>query len=235
MLSCVRSRAARTSSAALRLVTPLSSSSSDAGEEEEPKSGTRENDLGIVAKVRRGECSAVAVLHDRVRPQIDRTLERLLGRRDADHEELAQIALTELVLTIHRFRGDCSLDHWTARITAHAVYNEMRRRRRARRVFAFEIDTDLEESMSRTDTEREVGARGLLRRVRACLDELEPNKAWTLVLHDVCGHSLREVADITSVSLSAAQSRLVRARREFRALMACDPELADLCGDVDKP
>src|SRR5207248_11207767 len=140
------------------------------------------DDLEIVESVRRGEVSAAAALHDRVRPQIDRTVARLLGRHDPEHDELAQIALTELVLGIDRFRGECSLDHWTARITAHAVYNEVRRRKRARRVFAFEVDVEGEARGGGVDTERDVAARDVLRRVRACLDALELNKAWTLVV-----------------------------------------------------
>ena len=185
------------------------------------------DDAEILASIKRGDALAAAALHDRVRPQIDRTLSRLLGRQDPEHEELAQAAITELVMTIDRFRGECSLDHWTARITAHAVYNEIRRRRRARRVFAY--GEALPDKPGDADTEQGAALRGLLRRVRVHLDQLEPNKAWTLMLHDVCGHDLREIAEITSASVAAAQSRLVRARKELRELVENDPELTELC------
>jgi RNA polymerase sigma-70 factor (ECF subfamily) len=184
------------------------------------------DDAQILAGVRAGDETAAAALHDRVRPQIDRTLIRLLGRRDRDHEELAQAAIVQLVMTIDRFRGDCSLDHWTARVTAHAVYNEIRRRRRMRRVFS--ESSDAPDPVSSTNPEHDALLRGLLHRVRECLDRLEPNKAWTLMLHDVCEYDLREIAEITSVSVSAAQTRLVRGRRELREIVESDPELAEL-------
>jgi RNA polymerase sigma-70 factor (ECF subfamily) len=186
------------------------------------------DDAEILAGVLRGDPLAATALHDRVRPQIDRTITRLLGRRDPEHEELAQAAITELVMSIDRFRGDCSLDHWTARLTAHAIYNEIRRRRRARKVFSQDEQGEREEPVASCDTEQDAVTRDLLRRVRACLDRLEPNKAWTLMLHDVCGHDLREIAEITSTSVSAAQTRLVRGRRELRELLENDPELTEL-------
>jgi DNA-directed RNA polymerase specialized sigma24 family protein len=44
---------------------------------------------------------------------------------------------------------------------------------------------------------------------------MSPKKAMVLVLHDVLGHDLTEVSVMLGVSVSAAQSRLVRGRREL--------------------
>jgi DNA-directed RNA polymerase specialized sigma24 family protein len=46
------------------------------------------------------------------------------------------------------------------------------------------------------------------------------------VLHDVVGHSLAEVAEITNASIPATQSRLFRGRRELEERIAADVELA---------
>ncbi len=184
------------------------------------------DDAEILAAVRRGDPRAATALYHRARGQIERTLVRLLGRCDREHEDLLQLALIGLVDSISRFRGDCSLDTWTSRVTAHVVWKQLRQRTSERRVFDAEAST--ESAMDAApDTERNVGARSLARRVRAHLDAMDPLKAWTVVLHDVCGHDLREIAEITECSVAAAQTRLSRGRIDLQERLAQDPELAD--------
>jgi DNA-directed RNA polymerase specialized sigma24 family protein len=67
-----------------------------------------------------------------------------------------------------------------------------------------------------------------MRRVLSHLAAIDVTKAWTFLLHDVCGYDLREIAEITGASLTATQTRLVRGRREVHERIAADPELANL-------
>jgi RNA polymerase sigma-70 factor (ECF subfamily) len=190
------------------------------------------DDSELLAALRAGDTAAATALHDRVRPQVDRTIRRLLGPGDVDHEDVAQQAMIELVFTIDRYRADCSLDSWTSTLTAHVVYKHIRRRKTERRLFGA-LDPDDAALRSPSRTAREAMLRNLMHRVLAHLDELEENKAWTFVLHDVCGHDLREIAQITGVSVAAAQARLVRGRREIHERIASDPELANLLSTME--
>jgi DNA-directed RNA polymerase specialized sigma24 family protein len=54
---------------------------------------------------------------------------------------------------------------------------------------------------------------------------MSPDKAMVLVLHDVLGHELVEIAAMLGISTSAAQSRLVRARRDFAERMGPEQRL----------
>jgi RNA polymerase sigma-70 factor, ECF subfamily len=184
------------------------------------------DDSELLAALRRGDASAATALHDRVRPQVDRTITRLLGRRDADHEDLAQLAMIELVMTIDGFRGECSLDSWTSTLTARVVYKQIRQRQIERRFLGW-ADPEDYVARSPTPTERAAIARNLMLRVRGHLAQLDEAKAWTFLLHDVCGYDLEEIAEITNVSVSAAQSRLVRGRREVHERISADPEISD--------
>ena len=185
------------------------------------------DDAQILAAVRSGDRSAAAELHARIRPQIDRAVLRLIGRGDPEHDDLVQLALIAVVTSLDRFRGDCSLDTWTARITAHTVFKAIRSRKSARKVFDRSTPRE-DDPPSSEDLERAALARDALRRVRSHLDALDPVKAWTVMLHDVCGHDLREISSITECSVAAAQSRLARGRRELHERLAGDPELTTL-------
>src|SRR5882672_6223807 len=191
------------------------------------------DDSELLAALREGDASAATALHDRVRSQVDRTIRRLLGSHDVDRDDVAQLAMIELVSTIDRYRGDCSLDSWTSTITAHVVYKHIRRRKTERRIFG-ELDADvLAETRSPSRTGREAIVRSVMRRVLGHLDAVDESKAWTFVLHDVCGYDLREIAHITAVSITAAQTRLVRGRREVHERIAADPELANLLESME--
>ncbi len=191
------------------------------------------DDSELLAALRAGETAAAAALHDRVRGQVDRTIRRLLGRGDFDSEDIAQQAMIELVSTIDRYRGDCSLDSWTSTITAHAVYKHIRRRKTERRIFGTLEGDHVAETHSHSRTGHDALVRSVLSRVLGHLNAIDESKAWTFVLHDVCGYDLREIAQITGASVAAAQSRLVRGRREVHERIAGDPELANLLESVE--
>ncbi len=190
------------------------------------------DDSELLAALRVGDPGAAVALHDRIRPQVDRTIARLLGRADVDSEDLAQLALIEIVSTIDRYRGDCALDWWTSTVTAHVVYKHLRRRQTERRLFA-SLDADDIVPRSSTHGARAPMLRDMLARVLRHLDAIEEQKAWTFVLHDVCGHDLREISEITGVSVSAAQSRLVRGRRELHERIAADGELGEWLRELE--
>jgi RNA polymerase sigma-70 factor (ECF subfamily) len=183
------------------------------------------DDVELRAAMRRGDASAATALHDRVRQPIERALVRVLGARDCDHEELTQTTLIEFVRSIDRFRGECSLDTWVSRIAAHVAYKAIRRRKIERRVL--ETRADFDDALGPDDLDRNSIDRCAIARIRQHLASMDEAKAWTVVLHDVCGYDLREIAEITDVSVSAAQTRLSRGRRELHERLQADPELAD--------
>jgi RNA polymerase sigma-70 factor (ECF subfamily) len=192
------------------------------------------DDSELLAAVRAGDPSAATALHDRVRPQIDRTISRLLTPDDIDRDDIAQQAMIELVSTIGRYRGDCALDSWTSTITARVVYKHIRRRKIERRIFGtFDPDSVV---MMRSESRvgREAMARTIIPRVLAHLAAIDESRAWAFVLHDVCGYDLREIAEITGVTVTAAQTRLVRGRREVHERIAADGELANLLECMEK-
>lgn len=187
-------------------------------------------DEEIVSGARRGEAWAAAALHDRVRPAVDRTLRRLVGRRDSDYADLAQNALIEVASTLSAFRGECSLDSWATMITSRLVFKQFRRRSLERRLFSNLEDDHFE--VAGVAPARATHAKQALGRIVDHLRAMDEGRAWAYWLHDVAGHDLREVAEIMSVSVAAAQSRLVRGRKELHERIRNDPELASVLEEV---
>ncbi|HSO40479.1 MAG TPA: RNA polymerase sigma factor [Labilithrix sp.] len=191
------------------------------------------DDSQLLASVRAGDPDAATAVHDRLRPVVERAIRKLLGPRDRDHEDLAQHAMIEVVYTIDKFRGDCPLDAWASTVAAHVVYNHIRKLTAERRVFEG-FRSDDEAPASTQSLSQETSARSTLRRVFTHLDAMDPAKTWAYVLHDVCGFDLREVAQITESTVAAAQTRLVRGRRELHERMSADPELAPMVASETK-
>lgn len=189
------------------------------------------DDSELVAAVRSGDEAAAGAFHDRLRPGVEGTIRRLLGRRDPDMDDLGQLAMIALIEGIDRYRGECSLDAWASRVAAHVVYKHIRRRKLERRVFSAAPEA---EAACTHNQARALVARDLVRHARDLLGCISEEKAWTFLLHDVCGFDLREIATITGVTPTAAQGRLVRGRRELHERAAADPELAGVLADMEE-
>jgi RNA polymerase sigma-70 factor (ECF subfamily) len=190
------------------------------------------DDSQLLAKMRAGDKSAAPAFYYRVRPQIDRTLVRLFGKKDVDYDDMRQLALIEIVFTLHRFRGECSLDAWVGTITGHVVFKHLRRRQTEARLFGVLEREDLLPA-SALGTAREPLIRNLMKHASRHLDAMDANKSWAFILHDLLGYDLKELAQIMGVSISAAQTRLVRGRRELHERIGADPELRDLLERVE--
>lgn len=172
------------------------------------------SDEEIVAAIASGDTRISAALYDRVAVVVDRTMYRVFGRREHDHDDLVQTAFEQIVRSLARsqFAGACSLTTWASTLATHVGLNALRSRQRERKV----VSRDVEPPDPRgRDVEREIEARAELELVREALAAMTPEKAETLFLHDVEGLELAEIATLTNVSVAAAQSRLVRARREL--------------------
>ena len=117
-----------------------------------------------------------------------------------------------------KFRGDCPPRGWAAVIARNVAVDAIRARARERRVIAHDGDALADE---RGHAEGDLGPERLtdlhetLDRVNRALRGLGPKKARVVYLHDVLGYQLEEVATMLGTSVAAAQSRLVRGRREI--------------------
>lgn len=175
------------------------------------------SDEDVIEAVQRGDHRTAGQLYDRLFGVVDHTLFRVFGRREADHDDLVQTVFEQIVVTLSRrsYARACNLKTWASSIASHVGFNALRSRRRERRVLDRELSIDTTLVPIRVDMEGRANARVELNRVRNHLLAMKPQQSQTVFLHDVLGHELAEIALMTQVSVAAAQSRLVRGRREL--------------------
>jgi RNA polymerase sigma-70 factor, ECF subfamily len=173
------------------------------------------SDAELLEALRAGQRNAAGPLYDHLRPAVERALRAVLHGRYRDFDDLVQSTFEHVLrgVATHRFDGRSSLRTWASAIAAHVAIDALRKSgREAKRM---ESGLPLDEFRSNARSEDLLSARAELRRVQASLGRMNPDQAETLVLHDVLGHPLEEIASLTQTSVSAAQSRLRRARIEL--------------------
>jgi RNA polymerase sigma-70 factor (ECF subfamily) len=156
---------------------------------------------------------------ERVQPVVDAVLRRVVGTNDPEYEDLLQSSLENVLITIDggRFRGDCPPSGLAATIARNVAVDALRARSRERRVFTRDESEDVVINKSpggQVGPEHLAYVNQKLRQYAGALSRIAEGKADVVYLHDVLGYELSEVATMVGTTVAAAQSRLVRGRRE---------------------
>lgn len=138
----------------------------------------------------------------------------LLGSRN-DAEDVAQEVFVRAFLAIQRFRGDSRLRTWLRRIAINQAFNHRRAHVR-HRADALDESWDLATHDANPEA---LAARDALMH---CLKQLPYVSREILILHHVEELSLKEVAVVLDIGVSAAKMRLKRARESFREVYGED-------------
>ena len=194
-----------------------------------------ERDASVVQALRRGEAGASFAAWARLRPQVDRTLRRLMGP-DAEIEDLSQEVFLRFFSSVPRLRDPGALRSFLFGICLRVTRKE-RRSRWLRRLLRLTTDGELPEHAAAGGPDAEV--REVIRRYYRVLDRLGAEARSLFIARTIDGQSLQEVAALHGLSISTAQRRLARATRRVGALVAGDPVLLAYvraqAGDGEEP
>jgi len=178
------------------------------------------SDADLVESARQGDKQAFGELVQRHHHWCVGLASGILRDR-GDAEDEAQNAYWNAYQHLHQFQGDAEFSTWLARIVVNQCLMFIRARRRAR---FLHLDAGIPGQSSGTidlpscglDPEREVGSRQvreILKQEIRCIPALLRN---VVLLNDVQELPIAEVANRLGISVSAAKSRLLRARIELR-------------------
>ena len=171
-------------------------------------------DAELISGVRALEPGTARRMYRRLLPVVDRTLLRVFGVREQDHDDLVQISFEQIFESIikGRFLGNCALTTWASTIAARVGLAELRKRYVRRSVYAESSNSEAETLRASHRRQHALDEIDVVRRALASLPE---DRAWLLFLHDVEGHELKDIATQVGATVSATQSRVLRARRRF--------------------
>jgi RNA polymerase sigma-70 factor (ECF subfamily) len=143
-----------------------------------------------------------------------------------DAEDLTQEVFVEVYQSVGQFREEASLSTWIYRIAVNKCLEEIRYRKRRKRMAFFKGLLGLEpETIDRLAGDFNHPGYALEDKERAeilygKIEELHENQRIAFTLHKVEGLSHKEVATIMDVSVSAVEALMHRAKRNLRKGLA---------------
>jgi RNA polymerase sigma-70 factor (ECF subfamily) len=177
------------------------------------------SDEEIVRGLEAGEAWASQALYERTFAVVLSALQRALGERPDDQDDLVQLAYERLIRSLRRgtYQGRAALTSWACIIADRVAIDAIRSRVKDRRMHHWLAPDapELVEYPAPQGFERGVEQRADAIRMLLALQHIKPEHARAVELHDVMGLDLEELASVTGVTVAAAQSRLVRGRREL--------------------
>lgn len=152
-----------------------------------------------------------------------RTACRVLGANDAEVDDVVQHTFLAAIDGAARFDGRSRLSTWLVGIATRRALDHARARHRRGRWARLKewvgLGVDGPSQPGRPDEHLE--GKSLADRALA---ELTPEQRVVFVLHQVEGHTLQEIADMTDTGISTLHARLGAARKRLDAFLAREGE-----------
>lgn len=137
-------------------------------------------------------------------------------------EDLVQDALLRAWDRRDQFRAESSLRTWLHRILHNLAVDRLRRDRREVAVAA--VQEAWRDDAYTVDVEVVVDRAGLRDELQDALVRIPESLRTVVVLHDVDGWTVREIAEVTDLTLPAAKQRLRRGRMALVTALASGAE-----------
>jgi RNA polymerase sigma-70 factor, ECF subfamily len=151
-----------------------------------------------------------------------RQMRALAGPRQ-DLDDLVQAAAERALKALPRFEGRSSLSTFTYGIVYRTLIDQQRWYRRFQRRFSLDSRDEPEELPFSRSSETDLRELTRARRLYAALDQLPNEKRAALILHDLEGLDVKDVAAISGANELTVRSRLRDAHKKLAEILRQDP------------
>ena len=170
------------------------------------------SDLLLARRAAAGQADAWDELIDLYGGRLYNLALHFAGSRE-EAEDLTQEIFLRLYQNLRQYRGDCPLASWALRLSRNLCIDHYRRTRQERRSLRVP-DEILAHLPGGDDVQARAQWREEIEAVHAALREMAEDLAEVVLLRDLQGWSLEEVASSLDLPLGTVKSRLHRARLE---------------------
>ncbi len=177
------------------------------------------DDVALMLRVKIGDAAAFEILVDRHKHSVVGTAAKMLGS-ESEADDIAQQVFIRVWKSAARYEPSAKFTTWLMTIARNLVFNEMRRRQRAKLV---PMDAEVEDGPQHqfADTETAAPSEQLLdaelqdaiEEAIACLPE---NQRLAIVLRRYENMPYEEIARVLNTSVPAVKSILFRARADLK-------------------
>ena len=174
----------------------------------------------LIAEVLDGHPDSFEPLVVKYQPRVF-AIARRYARREDEVEDIVQTVFIKAYSKLSSFRGDAPFEHWLMRMATFTCYDFLRKHQRNREWNATDLSNEEndwlenvgEESTAKTDRN---AAKALVDKL---LDGLKPVDRHIIILLDLEGKSVKEIAELTNLSESNVKVKAHRARDKMKKLL----------------
>ena len=173
----------------------------------------------LVRAAQKGDKAAFETLVQRHQHRVFAVARGILKRQE-DVEDIAQQVFVKAYFSLKRFDQRAAFSTWLYKITVNECWDLLRKRKA--RPLVYESDFSEEQSRQYAAPDREVAhgpdtsdRMAMRERLEGMLSQLEKRDRAMLVLKEVEGFSVEEIADSMGLNANTVKVRLFRARRRI--------------------
>jgi len=176
-------------------------------------------ETGLVRNCQSGDQDAFQLLVKRYQGRVFSIAHSLVRRRD-DVEDIAQQVFTKVYFAIQSFDFRCALITWIYRITVNECYDHLRRAR-SRKLFSISEISEADcRQLERTPSQEIAPDRRaeMAQIVSMLLEKVSPEERVLLLMKEVEGYSIQDLARNFGWNENTVKVKLFRARRRLAAV-----------------
>jgi RNA polymerase sigma-70 factor (ECF subfamily) len=173
----------------------------------------------LVARVQRRDELAFRELVERYQNKVFSIIYGILRNRN-DAEDISQQVFTKVYSSIGNFDSRSSLLTWIYKITVNECYDYLRKKRVRKLVYESDVSEDDSRLMENSEVTRDQGVPADVRLAQRdlllkMLEKISDEDRTLILLKEVEGHSVEELATRTGMNENTVKVKLFRARQKL--------------------